>query len=76
MGKFDGKKVVVTETRLSEENHGEVIKKEIKSIKYEEKNDKCYKRVKYVATYEDGTTSKDLETFIISKDEFDKIAKL
>lgn len=75
MGKYDGKVINITETRKYKDN-GNVVKKEIKNILYENKNGKYYKKIKYITTYEDGTTSMDYESFNISIEEYKKAIKL
>ena len=75
MGKYDGKVINITETRKYKDN-GNVVKKEIKNILYENKNGKYYKKIKYITTYGDGTTSMDYESFNISIEEYKKAIKL
>ena len=75
MGKYDGKTIVVIETKEIQK-YGDVVKKEIQDISYEEKNGQYYKKVRYIATYEDGTTSNDYESFNISIEEYEKATRL
>lgn len=75
MGKYDGKTIVVTETKEIQKHVG-VVKKEIQDIAYEERNGQYYKKVRYIATYEDGTISNDYESFNISMEEYEKATKL
>ena len=75
MGKYDGKTIVVTEIKEIQK-HGDVVKKEMQDISYEERNGQCYKKVRYIATYEDGTTSNDYESFNITIEEYEKATKL
>ena len=75
MGKYDGKTIAVIETK-GIKKYGDVVKKEIQDISYEEKNGQYYKKVRYIATYEDGTTSNDYESFNISIEEYEKATRL
>lgn len=75
MGKYDGKTIIVTETKEIQK-HGSVVKKEIQDILYEEANGQYYKKIRYIATYEDGTTSNDYESFNISIEEYEKATRL
>ena len=75
MEKYDGKTIKILESKKNEE-HGKVVDKEIQSILFENKNGKYYKKIRYIATYEDGTKSSDYESFTISMEEYTKITKL
>jgi len=75
MGKYDGKNIVVTETK-EVQTHGNVISYEIIKESYEIKGDKYYHIVTSNVTYEDGTTGVHYDKTEISKEEYEEMTKL
>ena len=76
MGKYDGKTIAVIETK-GIQKYGDVVKKRnTRYFIWREKRTILQKKVRYIATYEDGTTSNDYESFNISIEEYEKATRL